>query len=187
MDDRAIAAADNAIRSINHHLRSPLNAFAMGLAVLDEQLDNETLVRFHQVIELLRYSLQSSTDALDDVVLRYSLGRGTLEVDMAPHDLRPLVARLVEYLLTEASLQSVTLSLIEPVGKARPVQLDAGLMSQVMRNALLAALRSAAKSASVNAGLIYLASAVRLEIAVNRKVIKHILVVRLLCQRNLPL
>ena len=170
VEDRTIAAADNAVRSINHHLRSPLNAIAMGLAVLEEQLGQGELVRFQSVIDMLRYSLQSSTDALDDVVLRYSLDRGTLEVEVAPHDLRPMVARLVEYLQTEANLQAVSFGLIQAVGEAKPAKLDAGLMSQVIRNVLLIALRGAAKGARVDTGLCYLPSAVRLEVTVDRRV-----------------
>ena len=70
---------------------------------------------------------------------------------MAPHDLGPLVARLVEYLQTEASLQAVSLSLLDAVGAPVSVTLDAGLMSQVVRNVLLVAMRAAAKGARVDA------------------------------------
>ena len=168
--DRAAAAADNAVRSINHELRSPLNAVAMGLAVLEEQLDPEPQGRFREVLDLLRYSLQSSTDALDDVVLRHSIERGTLAVEIAPHDLGPMVTRLVKYLDMEASLQAVSMSLREAAGTPVPALLDAGLMSQVIRNVLLIALRAAAKGARVTVGLHYLASAVRVEVAVDRKV-----------------
>ena len=163
----------NAIRGINHELRSPLGSAFVGLAVLEEQLDPDTASRLREVIDLLRYSLQSSIAVLDDIVLQHKIERGTLSLNRDKHDLRPLLAQVVDQLRVEALLQSVSLILENEGEEQVHAQVDAALIQQVTRNVLLKALRGTEKQGVVTARLTSQSTTVRIEVAVDHLVSFH--------------
>jgi two-component system, chemotaxis family, CheB/CheR fusion protein len=136
--ERADAAKDLVLANLSHELRTPLTTILLQAGVLRQgQADAAQVARAAGAIEgATRRQVQMVEDLLD--VSRAIAGKLTL--DLAPIDLRALVAGVVEGAMPLAEARRVTLTLA-PDGGSPGCLGDAGRLQQVVLNLLTNAIK----------------------------------------------
>jgi signal transduction histidine kinase len=141
---------DQFVAMVAHELRTPLTAtLACAGALADGRLDDAAHARAVATIQR-NASLQARV--ITDLVDLAKAGRGTLALDLASVDLKPVIEAAIDTNIATANARGVKIAL-DAVGTRAPVVGDAVRLHQVVSNLLANAIRHSECGATVSVTL----------------------------------
>lgn len=147
----------------SHEFRTPMAAVVGSVELLANHLDRLGPEKRRELLDRITTSLHRMTDMLDDILLLNRIDAKRVEVQAAPHNLRPLVEGIVEE--ARAGDRSAHAIELQVEGDTQGIVTDPNLLQHILSNLLSNALRYSPAGKPVTVQLRVDPAGVRLAVA----------------------
>lgn len=130
-----------------HDLRNPLNAILAYSEVLKEEDPASLGAEYQEAVDLIYHSSEFMLNLVEDLLDVSKIEAGTLNLELAPLDLKPFLERCLALNRVLAGRKEIRLRLEAP--SLPPVWLDEARMTQVLNNLISNAIKFSPRGAEV--------------------------------------